>query len=138
MADQKPTIEEALKQVAELRRLVVDQGRMITAMQRTGGFADSKTHSMRSTRIEERLELVELDNEMLKDVAAHHVTLLEDHLRDRHDAELDRDNSIDVISFRKIRRRLHVWAEKRGLVGKKTDLRQARNDENRLRPSLQS
>jgi hypothetical protein len=104
-------------------------------MQRMGGFADSKAHSMRATRIEDRLEKLELTSTMLTDVAAFHVTLLDDHLKDRHDADLDRDNSIDVIQFRRIRRRMREWAEKMGLIGKRTDIRQARQSENRLRAS---
>jgi hypothetical protein len=138
MADQKPTLDDAIRQIGELRQKLADQARTITFMQRQGGFADSKALSMRATRIEERIEFLELDGEMLKDVAGLHVALLEDHLKDRHDADLDRDNAIDVINFRRIRKRLHAWAEKRGLIGKRTDLRQSRQDENRLRPALQS
>lgn len=138
MADQKVTLEDAIKQIAELRRTVQEQGRTILCMQRAGGFADSKFHSIRATRLEARLDVLELDNAMILDVAAHNVALLEDHLRDRHDANLDRGDAIDEISFRRIRKRMREWAEKRGLIGKRTDLRQARQDENRIRPALQA
>lgn len=130
--DKRPALEQ---EVAKLTADLANAWTQIRWMQTRGGFTDAKTHSMRSARIEERLEKVELDGEMLKDVAGIHVTLLEDHLKDRHDADLDRENSIDVISFRKIRRRMRAWAESRGLIGKRDDLGSTRRDENRLRPS---
>lgn len=132
---QQQTIAAAFAEIGKLRQQLNEACRTITIMQRMGGFADSKTLSMRATRIEERLEKLELDDEMLKDVAAFNVTLLEDHLKDRHDADLDRDNAVDVVHFRRIRRRMREWAEKRGLIGKRTDIRSARQSENRLRAS---
>jgi hypothetical protein len=133
--DQKTATPDVHAEIAKLRNQLADMQRTITIMQRMGGFADSKAHSMRATRIEERVEKLELTSSMLTDVAAFHVTLLDDHLKDRHDADLDRDNSIDVIQFRRIRRRMREWAEKMGLIGKRTDIRQARQSENRLRAS---
>lgn len=139
MADKgEPSLADVLKEVASLRGQLTDMNRQITAMQRMGGFSDSKTVGVRCTRIEARVEALEIDGEMLKDVAGLHVTLLEDHLKDRHDADLDRDNAIDTISFRKIRRRMRLWAEKRGLIERRDDLGGARRDENRLRPAAAS
>lgn len=134
MADAaKPTDQD---RIAKLEQLVHDARFQISAMQRMGGFADAKTLGTRCTRIEERLALTELDGDMLKDVAAHTSALFEDHLRDRHDSDLDRDSAIDATAWRKIRRRMREWADKRGLLTKRRDLSGARNDENRLRPSL--
>lgn len=133
--DQKQQLATALAEISRLRQQLKDVQHAVSIMQRMGGFADSKAHSMRATRIEDRIEKLELTSTMLTDVAAFHVTLLEDHLKDRHDADLDRDNSIDVIQFRRIRRRMREWAEKMGLIGKRTDIRQARQSENRLRAS---
>lgn len=130
--EKKPTALE--QQVAKLTSELADAWQQIRWMQTRGGFTDAKMHSMRATRIEERLEKVELDADMLKDVAAHSSTLIEDHLKDRHDADVDRDNSIDVVHWRKIRRRMREWAEKRGLMDKRRDTASARGDENRLRP----
>ena len=107
----------------------------IERMQKMGGFTDAKTHSVRATRLEGRTEVLEVKAEAVLDVAAHLVALLEDHLQDRHFANMAHDDAIDVINFRKIRKRLHVMAEKLGLIGKRTDLRHVREDEtNRLHP----
>lgn len=126
-------LEQALKEIRQLRADLQKAQATIAGMLRTGGFADSKALSIRSTRIEERVERLELDAEMLKDVAAVTVDQMAAHL-DRHQAP-ERDNTPDAIFIRKIRRRMHDWAEKRGLIGKRTDLRDSRNGENRLRPS---
>lgn len=126
-----PTIDQ---RIAKLEQTIVDQARQIQWMQKLGGFTDSKTHSVRAARIEDRLELLEVKAEATLDVDAHLVELLEDHLKDRHDADLTRDNAIDVVNFRRIRKRLHMMAEKLGLLGKRRDLTTSRQDENRLRP----
>ena len=118
-----------------LAGLVDDLQFQVTHMQRMGGFADSKALSMRSTRLEERVEKLELDGDMLKDVAAGHITLLEEHLKDRHNANMERDNDFDVINWRKIRRRMREWAERRGMLGRKRDISATRRDENRLVPA---
>lgn len=134
MADGKkdgPTIEQRLD---ALTRELDWAKKQIRSMQNAGGFADSAMLSKRSNRIEQRLEKVEFDTEMLKDVAARSQSLLEDHLRDRHDADLNRDDAIDVRNWRWIRNRMKEWAEKRGLMDKKRDLSSARSSENRLRP----
>lgn len=110
----------------------------IERMQKLGGFTDAKTLSMRATRIEERLEVVEFDGEMLKDVVAYNAEAWEDHLKDRHDSDIVRDSAIDTTKWRQIRHRLRVWAEKRGLVNKRRDVAGARQGENRLRPASSS
>lgn len=121
--------------IAKLERLVADQAREIARMQSVGGFADSKTLGIRCRRIEERLELVELDGEMIKDCQAHQVTMIEHHLRDRHDVDnIDRDDAPDVVPWRRIRHRMRLWAEKRGLMTKRRDVNDARRDEGRVRP----
>lgn len=108
--------------------------RKIEWLETRGGFTDAKTHSMRASRIEDRVAVLETKAEALLDVAAAHVALLEDHLQDRHDADLVRDNAIDVVNFRGIRRRLHALAEKLGLLGRRRDVTEARRSENRTRP----
>lgn len=132
MADQ--TLDEAFKQIGVLRSALNDAQRTITNMQRIGGFADSKTLSVRSKRIEDRVERLEYDAVMHKDVTAFTVDLVQNHLEGRHQANLDRDNSADTIMFRKIKRRLREWAEASGLMGKRHALSDVRKDENRLRP----
>ena len=124
----KPTVDHRLD---TLSRELQSAWKQIRAMQASGGFADSMMISRRSARIEARLEKVEFDGEMLKDVASRTQGLLEDHLRDRHNALLDRDDDIDVRNWRWIRNRMKVWFEKRGLL----DKRQGANpkDESRLR-----
>lgn len=125
----------ALEQrVLQLERINEDLKFQIKWMQTRGGFTDAKTLSARCARIEGRLEYVEHQGEALCDVAAFQVGLLEDHLQDRHDADLNHDSAIDVVFFRRIRKRLHVWAEKAGLLKKRGDLRDVRMDEGRLRP----
>lgn len=126
-----PTEAERITRLEQQLRQALGQ---IEHMQKMGGFADAKTLGVRCTRIEERLALVELDGEMLKDVAAHTSELFEDHLGDRHGDDVDRGDSIDVRAWRKIRRRLREWAEKRGLMAKRRDLNSTRRDENRARP----
>jgi hypothetical protein len=108
--------------------------KQIEWMRTRGGFTDAKTHSMRATRIEERIEQVELKAEALLDVAAFSTTLMEDHLRDRHDCDVDRDSAIDATHWRKTRRRLRDLAEKLGLMNKRRDITQTRQSESRLRP----
>lgn len=128
------TLEQAFKEIQGLRQKLADANYQITQMQRVGGFADSKQLGMRSQRLEERVEKLEFDGTLHKDVTAHAVDLLASHLSLRHGIDLDRDNSPDVIYFRKIKRRLREWAEATGLLDKRRDLTGARNDENRLRP----
>lgn len=130
-AKKTPTAEE---RIAKLEQLVRDQAFQILQMQRMGGFADSKAFGIRCSRIEDRVQLLELDGEMLKDVVAHTNTLLGEHLRDRHDADIDRDDAPDVVPWRRIRRRLREWAEKRGLMTKRRDVSDTRKDEGRVRP----
>ena len=122
--------------IAKLEQLVADQARTIRWMQQQGGFTDAKTLGVRCTRIEKRLELLELDGEMFKDVIAEGQRFMEHHLKDRHDlaAGFDRDDSPDVIPWRRIRKRLREWAEKRGLMAARRDVVDTRNDEGRLRP----
>lgn len=135
MADGKkpePTADQ--QRLAKLERDLADARWQITNMQRLGGFTDAKTHSIRATRIEERLDLLELDGEMVKDALAFSSTAWEDHLKDRHDSDLDRDSAIDATSWRRMRRRMREWAEKRGLMTKRRDLTDTRRDENRQRP----
>jgi hypothetical protein len=127
----KLTVEQRLE---ALEREKASLWFQVNWMQQRGGFTDAKTLSLRCGRIEDRLEHVEGQGEALLDVAAFNVVLLEDHLQDRHDADLSHDNSIDVVNFRRIRKRLHVWAEKVGLLKKKQDLREVRTDENRIHP----
>lgn len=131
--DEKPTLEQAFREIAKLRQDLVDANRTILGMQRVGGFADSKTLSVRSTRIEERVEKLETDNAMVLDFVGMSADLFARHLFERH-AISDTDNSPDSIFVRKIRRRLAEWADKVGLTGKRRDLNGARLDENRLRP----
>ena len=51
--------------IAKLEHLVAEQARTIARMQRLGGFTDAKTLGVRCARIEKRVELLELDGEML-------------------------------------------------------------------------
>ena len=127
------SLDEAFKQIAALRKTTDDQQRTITRMQSVGGFADSKTLSVRSQRIEDRVERLEFDATMAKDVTAYSADLMSRHLGERHELDLDRDNSPDVIFLRKIRKRLREWAEDSGLMGKRRDVGETRRDENRLR-----
>lgn len=128
------TLEQAFRLIETLTRSLNETQRTITKMQAVGGFADSKQLGMRSQRLEERVEKLEFDGTLHKDVTAHAVDLLANHLSLRHGIDLDRDNSPDVIYFRKIKRRLREWAEACGLMDKRRDVTGARNDENRLRP----
>ena len=131
---EKPGKElELEKRVAKLEAELRNATWQIAQMQKMGGFADSKTLSVRCTRIEERLALAELDGEMLKDVVAHHNESLRDHLVDRH-GEDERSSAIDMTAWRRARSRLRVWAEKRGLVAKRRGVSDTRRDENRARP----
>lgn len=131
MADDKPSEHQRL---AKLEQGLADANRQISHMQRMGGFADSKMLSTRSTRIEDRLEKLELDNGMLKDFTAFVTEWLAKHLLERHGIA-EHDNAPDSIFVRKIRRRLAEWCEKVGLMSKRRDVNGARNDENRLRPA---
>lgn len=123
------------ERIASLERQVRDLTQLVTRMQLVGGFADSKSIGIRCANMEKRLDLVELDGEMLKDVSAFQVSFVEHHLRDRHDvAGIDRDDAWDVVPFRRIRQRMRIWAEKRGFMTKRKDLTDARRDEGRVRP----
>jgi len=95
---------------------------------------DSKMLGIRCHRIEQRLDMLDLDGEMLKDCLAHTNAMLGEHLRDRHDADIDRDDAPDVVPWRRIRRRMREWAEKRGLMSKRRNVSDARRDEGRVRP----
>lgn len=129
----KPLTAE--ERIAKLEQQVRDQAYQILQMQRVGGFADSRTIGIRCANIEKRLDLVELDGEMVKDCLAHQVTYTEHHLRDRHDVDnIDRDDAPDVVPWRRIRHRMRQWAEKRGLMTKRRDLNDTRRDEGRVRP----
>lgn len=136
MSDKKLALTPE-QQIRILTGRVQDMQGQIDHMLRCGGYVDSKTLSMRCTRIEERLERLEPDGEMVKDVLAHQQTLLEEHLKDRHDADMVRDNDPDVVAWRKIRRRMRDWAEKTGLMKQRDASRSARLSENRLRPMPQ-
>lgn len=133
MGEQKkqPSDQERM---ASLEQVVADQARTIARMQLVGGFADSKTLGVRCKRIEDRLELVEFDGEMLKDVAGGTVGLLEVHMRDRHDANFNRLDGNDVGAWCRVKHRMRQWAEKRGLMTKRRDMTDTRRDENRMRP----
>lgn len=132
MADAaKPTDQD---RIAKLEQQLRDQQRQIEAMQRMGGFADAKTLGIRCTRIEERLAKTELDGSMLQDFVGLATDWMARHLRDRHDVS-EHDNGPDSIGVRKIRRRLAEWAEKAGLMTKRRDVTDSRQDENRLRPA---
>lgn len=122
------------ERIVSLERQLRDLQQQVTQMQRVGGFADSRTIGIRCANMERRLDLLELDGEMVKDVTAHQQNLLEHHLRDRHDSDVDRDDAPDVIPWRRIRKRLREWADKRGLMTKRRDLTDARRDEGRVRP----
>ncbi len=134
--DEKPTLEQAFKEIAKLRQDLADANRQILQMQRVGGFADSKQLSLRSTRLEDRVEKLETDSSMLKDVAGIVADWMARHLLERHQVN-DTDNSPDSILMRKVRRRLAEWADKAGLMNKRRDVNGARQDENRLRPVAQ-
>lgn len=131
--DEKPTLEQAFKEIAKLRQDLADANRQIMQMQKVGGFADSKTLSLRSTRIEERVEKLETDNTMVLDFTGMVADWMARHLLERHQVA-DTSNEPDSILMRKVRRRLAEWADKVGLMGKKRDVTGARTDENRLRP----
>lgn len=131
MADaKKPTDQE---RIAKLEHQLRELQSQISTMQRMGGFADSKTLGVRCARIEERLERGETDGLMLKDLAGLATEWMVQHLRDRHDVA-ETDNRADSIFVRKIRRRLAEWAEKVGLMSRRRDVKDARGNENRLRP----
>lgn len=121
MADEKKlelTIEQRMtKLTSDLQMARQD----IDWMKTRGGFTDAKTHSMRAARIEQRLELVELDSEMLKDVSSANLEAWQDHLQDRHDCHVERDSAIDATAWRKMRHRLKTWMQKRGLLTKRRE-----------------
>jgi hypothetical protein len=118
--DKKPQLSQE-QRIVTLEAGLKNAVWQIEHMQKQGGFADSKTLSMRASRIEDRLELVELDGEMLKDVAAANSEAWHNHLFDRHGSLIDQDSSIDTTAWRKMRHRIKLWAEKRGLLTKRRD-----------------
>ena len=130
----KPLTAE--ERIAKLEQLVRDQAYQILQMQRVGGFADSRMIGIRCANIEKRLDLVELDGEMLKDTTAMAVAGMESHLKDRHDANFARFDGNDVGAVARIRRRLADWAEKRGLMTKRKDVGDVRRDEGRVKPRI--
>ena len=129
--DKKPelTLEQ---RVTKLTADLADALQQIQWMRTRGGFTDAKTHSMRSTRIEQRLELVEYDNAMLRDVITAYQEAWHDHLQDRHNSAIERDSAIDTTKWRQVRHRLKTWVEKRGLLVKRRD------DTSKLRPQAAS
>lgn len=128
----EPTLEQ---RVSKLAVELSDALHQIKWMQSRGGFTDAKTHSMRALRLEQRLEVIETKTEAILDVDADLVRLLENHLEDRHDADLVREDSTDVISLRRIKKRLGTMMERLGLAKKQRDVHEARQSESRLRPS---
>jgi hypothetical protein len=132
MAETSPTVQQ---QLDKLRSRVDVADRHILHMQKVGGFTDSKAHGLRTTRIEDRVEALERDNKLLLDLVGIQMAMIEDHLQDRHGVNLVKDNDVDVVSFRKIKRRLREWAETCKLTKRgRSDIDEARRDENRLRP----
>jgi hypothetical protein len=125
MGDEKKN-PDLFQQLNSLRSELAMANKKIQWMQTRGGFTDAKTHSMRATRIEGRLDTLEIQVAALLDVAAFNVSLLEDHLRDRHDASLKED-AIDVASWRRMRRRLTEMAEKLGLAARKRAVSEGRH-----------
>jgi len=130
--DRKPATDH--DRIVKLEQQLHEMQKTMNTMQRVGGFADSKTLSMRSTRIEERLERLEFDGKMVQDFTGLATDWMARHLHERH-AIAETDNAPDSIFVRKIRRRLAEWADKVGLMSKRRDVSDARRDENRLRPS---
>lgn len=134
MAEKPAKLTDA-ERISRLEQLVRDQAFQITQMQRMGSFSDAKTIGIRCTRIEERLALAELDTEMLKDVAVHAGEMMRDHLVDRH-GEDEMSTAIDMSAWRHIRRRLREWTQKRGLMAKRRDPVDKRNDRARQREAV--
>lgn len=135
LTEKKPdqTLEHRVNKLASD---LVDAQRQISWMKGLGGFTDAISHSKRAARAEERIEVLETKVEALLDVAAHNVALMEDHIGDRHDVDLNRggDDALDAVNFRRMKNRLRVLAEKLGLLNKRRDLTETRRSENRLRP----
>lgn len=121
MANEKKPAEPSAfqQQIDKLTRDLADAWKQIHNMQRNGGFADSKMLSARATRIEQRVESLELDGEMLRDGTSLCHELLGEHLRDRHDADLEKEDSPDVLPWRKWRRRIREWNDKRNAGSKR-------------------
>lgn len=134
MSEKKPLSVE--QQFQSLRIDLAQMQQKITWMQTRGGFTDAKTHSMRAQRLEDRMDRLEIQMTAALDAIAFMTELLGEHLKDRHDANLDRDDDIDVASWRRIRRRLRDLAEKLGLMEKRRATTQVRQSENRLRPAV--
>lgn len=134
MADGKkpePTSDDRLRALAEK---VGHHQRSIEWMQGVGGFTDAKTLSLRSKRIEDRVEVLERDVRMLLDVAGLQASLVDALLEQKLGVNLQTSNEPVVIFFRKIRRRLGEWAEACRLKTRRNDVTGARLDENRIRP----
>lgn len=106
------TLTEAFKQIASLRASLNDAHRTITHMQKFGGFADSKTLSQRSTRLEERTQVLERDAAMVKDLTSHIIEFQSRHLIERHEIG-ENDQAPDSIYLRKAMKILKEWASKR-------------------------
>lgn len=121
MANEKKPAEPSAfqQQIDKLTRDLADAWKQIHNMQRNGGFADSKMLSARATRIEQRVESLELDGEMLRDGTSLCHELLGEHLRDRHNADLEKDDDHDVLPWRKWRRRIREWNDKRNAGSKR-------------------
>ncbi len=131
-----PTVEQQLNQ---LRSRLDVADRRIAGMLTTGGFADSKTLSMRSTRLEDRVAVLERDNRMLLDIAGLQASFIEEHLATEHGLDVNKSNAASVIWMRKVKRRLREWAEQCQLLKRgRSDVAEARRDENRLRPREQA
>lgn len=104
------TLEQTvIKLRADLNNARYDIDRMC----KIGGFTDAKTHSMRATRLEDRVEVLERNSSMLVDVTGHLADFAVEHSRDRHDADpaMRAENGPDVVSLRRIKRRLAEWIE---------------------------
>jgi hypothetical protein len=109
---EEPMAEKSDPSLVKLAADIADVQRQLTRMQQVGGFADSKTLSKRATRLEGRTEKLELQVETLLSVAGSLVTMMSDHLRDRHDSDLERDSAIDTTTWRSIRKALFDLTKK--------------------------
>jgi hypothetical protein len=127
-----PTVQQ---QLDKLRSRLDVADRHILHMQKVGGFTDSKTHGVRTTRIEDRVAVLERDIKLLLDLAGLQASFIEEHLATQHAYQLVTSNEASVIWFRKIKRALREWTEACKLTRRgRSDIAEARRDENRLRP----
>lgn len=130
----KPKAAMVEDQLGRIRQIVADHTAQLRTMQKQGGFADSKTLSMRSTRLEDRVAVLERDVKLLLDLSAMQAGFIEEHLLTDHKVP-QTSNEASSIWMRKVKRRLREWAELCNLTRKgRSDIAEARRDENRLRP----